>query len=76
MKYDGVNLYLYINGILDSSTPATGSMVFAAPSISVIGTSFGSYFTGKISSFRIYNRSLTNTEIQQNYNATKSKFGL
>jgi hypothetical protein len=32
-------------------------------------------FNGRISSVLIYNRVLTATEILQNYNATKSRFG-
>lgn len=34
------------------------------------------YFIGKISSVMIYNRALSYFEIQQNYNATKARFGL
>lgn len=34
------------------------------------------YFSGNISIVRCYNTSLTLQEIQQNYNATKSRFGL
>ena len=33
-------------------------------------------FNGKISQVSIYNRALSATEILQNYNATKSRFGL
>jgi len=35
-----------------------------------------SYFTGNIAIFQLYNRALTSTEIIQNYNAYKSRFGL
>jgi hypothetical protein len=34
------------------------------------------YSSGTISQFSIYNRSLTAQEIQQNYNATKTRYGL
>ena len=34
------------------------------------------YYNGKFSNGKMYNRALTATEIQQNYNATKSRFGL
>jgi hypothetical protein len=34
------------------------------------------YFTGKVSSVLIYNKALTASEILQNYNATKGRFGL
>ena len=34
------------------------------------------YFTGRIAQTLVYNRALTATEILQNYNATKNRFGL
>ena len=36
----------------------------------------GQFLDGKISTFSIYNRALTASEIQQNYNALKGRFGL
>jgi hypothetical protein len=36
----------------------------------------GRFFTGNIAQAQIYNRALTPTEILQNYNATKGRFGL
>jgi hypothetical protein len=33
-------------------------------------------YTGKISNIKYYNRALSTTEILQNYNAQKSRFGL
>lgn len=33
-------------------------------------------FTGYISTAQLYNRALSSTEVQQNFNATKSRFGL
>jgi hypothetical protein len=35
-----------------------------------------SFFTGKISNLKYYNRGLTNNEVTQNYNALKRRFGL
>ena len=37
---------------------------------------YGPYFNGLMATCRIYNRSLTATEVLQNYNATKARFGL
>ena len=34
------------------------------------------YYNGNIASFKIYNRALSQQEILQNYNATKTRFGL
>lgn len=37
---------------------------------------FARYFRGNIYNYRLYNRALTPEEIQQNFNATKDRFGL
>jgi hypothetical protein len=34
------------------------------------------WFNGKINNVSVYNRALTQTEITQNFNAQKSRFGL
>lgn len=67
----------YKNGVLDrslvdSTVPTT---ISRTPRI---GTNqFGTeVFSGGIAVVRIYNRGLTATEILQNYNATKARFGL
>jgi hypothetical protein len=40
-------------------------------------SSFGSkYFSGNTSNVTIYNRTLSSQEVLQNYNATKTRFGL
>jgi len=43
-----------------------------------IGSRAGSsyFYNGNIANFKIYNRALSNSEILQNYNATKGRFGL
>jgi hypothetical protein len=41
-----------------------------------VNSSYDGYLNGKISTIKIYNRALTAQEIQQNFNATKSRFGL
>jgi hypothetical protein len=40
------------------------------------GVGYGNWLTGNIASVQIYNRELSATEVLQNYNATKSRFGL
>jgi len=37
---------------------------------------FGEYFNGNISQVSIYNKALTASEVQQNYNALKGRYGL
>jgi hypothetical protein len=34
------------------------------------------FLKGNLASYKIYNRALTSTEILQNFNATKRRFGL
>ena len=76
-------VYLYINGVLDSS--ATISQFQAVDFQSSYNSRIGSYgdasnnpnyfLNGSLSQFQIYNRVLTAQEILQNYNATKGRFG-
>ena len=39
-------------------------------------TSFANYLNGNIYQTKLYNRSLTTTEISQNFNATRARFGI
>lgn len=72
------NQYIvYVNGIV-STTNATSSypLSAAAPQIASNPATNTERFTGIISSFRLYTRFLSETEVLQNYNATKTRFGL
>jgi len=69
---------LYTNGeyVGGGSTPNTaGSAIYDGGGID-FGTLYGWKHYGRRSSIKIYNRVLTNSEIQQNYNSQKSRFGL
>jgi hypothetical protein len=74
--YNGTTLTLYRNGS-SVGTPATttGNITNTSKSLTV-GVRGGNYFGGRISNAKIYNRALTATEITQNYNALKHRFGL
>jgi hypothetical protein len=70
---------LYRNGVQVGSPITSVSSIVSSPFNGVIGDEQSNYatpFKGNMSSVQIYNRSLTATEILQNYNATKSRFGL
>ena len=41
-----------------------------------VANGIGNFFDGNISNVKIYNKVLTDSEIQQNYNALKTRFGL
>jgi hypothetical protein len=77
MTYNSSVLNLYINGLLDASSPGSGGIVWPSPTRTPqFGEMFGSYFAGRIAQTSIYNRALTTTEILQNYNSTKGRYGL
>jgi hypothetical protein len=67
---------LYLNGVSENTNVSTttfignGEILLAAYGTSV------NVFTGRIACGLIYNRVLSATEILQNYNATKTRFGL
>jgi hypothetical protein len=67
----------YLNGIFSNSTQTTES--YDGSGIWKIGRrafSTSQMYQGNISNIQIYNRTLSASEIQQNYNATKSRFNL
>lgn len=66
---------LYLNGVEDGTNANTTTFT-GNQEISIGSYSTGNNFTGRIGSAFIYNRVLSATEIQQNYNATKGRFGL
>lgn len=67
----------YKNGVLIVTSSAGGYAATAnGNSPILIGTGYTSAFVGNIYVCTVYNRDLTRTEILQNYNATKGRFGL
>jgi hypothetical protein len=69
--YDGTNMFLYVDGTLDVSQPATGSISQNSLPLCIGQTadSTGYYFNGLIDEASIYNRALTASEIQTDYAA-------
>lgn len=67
---------LYLNGIQE--TTSLDTTTFTGNQEILIGaySTAGNVYTGRIATSLVYNRVLTSTEILQNYNATKSRFGL
>jgi hypothetical protein len=79
--YDGINRRIYINNNLDN-TLSSGNIVANQSNLNLfIGSSQAfnnptEFFDGIIYNTSIYNKSLTEQEISQNYNTLKSRFGL
>jgi hypothetical protein len=77
--YNGISQIFYVNGVFHNSTPKTGNMNTSNTTQPVrLGgqVSAGGFHNGNISTTLIYNRALSATEILQNYNTTKTRFGL
>ena len=82
--YNGSIMRIYINGQESGSGLATSGLIqtntqqlsIGVRYVHVINAGFDSYFSGNIYSTRIYNRPLLSSEILQNYNTTKTRFGL
>ena len=71
---------LYVDGNLEDTALSnnTSAIDFSSGENIRIGvnTNGSSYFDGKYGEIRIYNRALTATEVSQNFNATRSKYGV
>jgi hypothetical protein len=72
--YDGSNIKLYLNGELVATQSQTGNI----PNTGIARISGydnnNETWNGNIAQFSIYNRALTAAEVQQNYNALKSRY--
>jgi len=65
---------IYVNGVLNASTPNHSPLQNGANF--KIGGQYSGVYNGKIYQVIAYNRVLTATEVLQNYNAQKGRYGL
>jgi hypothetical protein len=74
------NISVYENGVIQNST--TNSDFFLSPNTNIIlnaayyNNNIVDFWPGRSSIFHIYNRALSASEVLQNYEATKTRFGL
>jgi hypothetical protein len=73
--YDGSTLSLYINGISRASSTSTGSLTNNSTALQIGARGFDES-SGQIAISRIYNRALNSSEVLQNFNATRARFGI
>jgi hypothetical protein len=66
---------LYTNGLLSLSTSGI-DLTCTQFTLGRRGNSFAGYVKGNISIAQIYNRALSSSEVLQNYNSTKARYGL
>lgn len=87
--FDGTTIQGYLNGVLggtlNQTTPGPltypttgGSPINGGMYISSLENNLGvaRYWTGNIYQIKLYNRALSSTEISQNFNATRARFGI
>ena len=70
------NAYLYVNGILKATKGSALSWGFNYYPTIGRHPNGGEYLDGKVSNMKLYNTALTATQVTQNFNAQKSRFGL
>jgi hypothetical protein len=84
LNWNGSFYDIYVNGVKKTvvSSPSGHVPRLTNPNCFVLGTRTGDgsvnniYYDGSYSSVMLYNKSLTETEIKQNYNTLKHRFGL
>ena len=67
---------IYLNGNLDSDIPYLGTEWNNLQSRYIGQTQNQRYFSGKISNLQYFNKTLTPSEILQNFNSTRARFGV
>lgn len=77
VSYNGSNVSIYRNGVFEGSKASTGTANFSSGFM--LGNwngGSGYMFNGSISVVNLYNRALSATDIQQNFNALRSRYGV
>jgi hypothetical protein len=75
--YDNSNVRLYTNSSLTETAALVGPLIVTNNTNLIIASDFYTQSAEMRSSgFKMYNRALTQSEITQNYNAVKGRFGL
>lgn len=74
VNYANYTMDMYVDGVLDSNV-ANSTSGNNNP-VDVIGRSWAGYFPGSITSLSRYTKSLSATEVQQNFNAQRGRYGL
>ena len=67
---------LYINGALDNSNAGFTTAHAGDGSVNIGRFGVGNYLNGRVGDVFCYDRALTDSEILQNFNATKATYGL
>ena len=71
--YDGANIKTYIDGVLSTTTPTTGSIPNSTNILDIGRYNNSQYYSERIDEVMVYNIALTQKEITNNYNVGLSK---
>jgi hypothetical protein len=74
--YNGSTVNIYINGILDATYDRTGSQTPGNLRIGSNDNGAGEFYNGDLPIVRMYSTALSQSQIIQNFNSQKSRFGL
>lgn len=80
--YDQAMMRIYVNGVESGTGLSANGNIATNTQQLALGTRFNNIgtsnatFSGNMSQVRIYNRALSSTEISQNFNATRTRFGV
>jgi hypothetical protein len=71
------SINLYVNGVFNSSIAVSGNILRTSTKGWVLGSITTTFYSNiQVALTQIYNRALSAQEVLQNYNATKTRFGL
>jgi hypothetical protein len=77
VSYNGTTLTFCVNGTIQVvTTTCADIMDWDFLRIGAAGSGDGERWIGKIAIAKVYNRALTSSELYQNYNAIKTRFGI
>jgi hypothetical protein len=75
--YDGANVRIYRNGVYEGQQATTGTANWAqGMRIGFWTGGAGYYWSGYISNVSFYNRALSDSEVQQNFNALRGRYSV
>lgn len=83
VNWESSTYKIYVNNVVKTTSSAGTISQLTAPNRYILGayrdttsSAYSSFFTGNVSIVKFYNIGLTATQLSQNYNAIKSRFGL
>jgi len=76
MTYNGSTIIAYKNGAYFGQAASTRTFPAGTLNIGKGPTGLSYYFNGRIACVTFYNRPLSASEVSQNFNATRGRFGI